>query len=203
MSLFVVPRKLFEDNSHVGRFVNALAADLEAFKPAPATCVPPPPSSIDEPILKTSCHETPGFITQVKQNNGDRPSHEPMPLQSSTVSSITSTVECQGNNVSPSLDKCVAAASRLNTNGEAPDGPVGLGPDKTGRMEVGGAEDTEKERVVTREESGALERLWVYDGDGRRVLFADVSVYTRLVCLFPVVFPYVCSWRKACPCSVI
>lgn len=32
-----------------------------------------------------------------------------------------------------------------------------------------------------REEAGALERLWVCDGDGRRVLFADVSVYTRRV----------------------
>lgn len=29
---------------------------------------------------------------------------------------------------------------------------------------------------------GALARLWVKDADGRSVLFADVSVYTRFVC---------------------
>lgn len=182
-------RKLFEDNSHVGRFVNSLAADLEAFKPPPAACVPPPVSPLDEQILTPSCGETPGFATQVKQNSDDRPSRESAPLQSLAVSSTTPPVECRGDNVSRSSDKCVAAASRLTASGEVPGGPPGLVLGETLRMEVGGADSREEEGVVAREEVGALERLWVRDGDGRRVLFADVSVYTRRVWLFSVVFP--------------
>lgn len=60
-------------------------------------------------------------------------------------------------------------------------GPAGIDP-AVSHAETCSA--GEGEAQVFREASpvgGALDRLWVRDGDGRRILFADVSVYTRYV----------------------
>lgn len=62
----------------------------------------------------------------------------------------------------------------------------GSGPRSVGNNSVGSPTPDDREQRASgevleggMEGSGALEKLWVCDGDGRRVLFADVSVYTR------------------------
>lgn len=53
------------------------------------------------------------------------------------------------------------------------------GPLDGGDAAVAGTPEAGVGETVLHGRGGVLERLWVKDGDGRRVLFADVSVYTR------------------------
>eukprot|EP00752_Nemacystus_decipiens_P006895 g6193.t1 len=118
--------QLFQDNSHVGRFVNSLADDLESWRP------PPPRPSADPPSSYSS------GATAVPTSGASR----------TTAAPGEATVDRPKR---PDESDCASH-----------DGDGSGYGDRCGR--------------------GALESLWVKDPDGRTVLFADVSVYTRNRC---------------------
>eukprot|EP00903_Cladosiphon_okamuranus_P013714 g12770.t1 len=118
--------QLFQDNSHVGRFVNSLAEDLESWRP-------------------------PQPLPQPQADPGSDPS-------SSTVFPTGATSPAETSLKEATVD----GSDRPGRSYTIDDGDGG------GNGNISGG--------------GALERLWVKDGDGRSVLCADVSVYTRNRC---------------------
>lgn len=167
------PSQLFQDNSHIGRFVNSLAQELEAFRRKPG---------IDGPEeLLDSNEENPPSNGPVRAKTGK---HLRSPLAeqaSSPQSELAPTAAHEAHGITPD-------ASILTQQGDS-----GKGSDKDLGMSTA-SHGLEPEDVVPitapgdlkggkdnipREWSRALESLWVYDSDGQAVLFADVSVYTR------------------------
>ena len=124
-TVWTLQTQLFQDNSHVGRFVNGLADDLESWRPPTA-----------QPAAASSSRDSSG--------------------------------------VTAGTSPTAAAPREITIDGSE-------GSEKTGCVDDDGDDDGEGDGDGSG--GGALERLWVKDADGRSVLFADVSVYTRCVWL--------------------
>ncbi|CAM9241375.1 unnamed protein product [Sphacelaria rigidula] len=172
--------QLFADNSHVGRFVNTLAADLEIFKPPPAAAGSCPPlSAMSGPIPTPSPGDIPRLAPQAQQNWTHRSSLEHTSLQAAAAPSTPSPTEGIDSDVSASKDERVEAVSRSSASDATRDAGTKVALGGTHLTAARDEEDRKKDGMVTEHEVGALEKLWVHDSDGRRLLFADVSVYTR------------------------
>lgn len=169
-----VPRKLFEDNSHVGRFVNSLAADLELYRPLPGVqSHGAPHTSVGEVLPRgpVSSESVEGVLPRMAEQT---PSLENT-VPTSPIAREASGFTCSGHDskgswisetapIPPDERRDVGAASEvMNAEG------------------VGDAQSGLAREVAPspRGSNGALQTLWVRGGDGRLVLFADVSVYTR------------------------
>lgn len=176
----IVRCQLFADNSHVGRFVNTLAADLEIFKPPPAAAGSCPPlSAMSGPIPTPSPGDIPRLAPQAQQNWTHRSSLEHTSLQAAAAPSTPSPTEGIDSDVSASKDERVEAVSRSSASDATRDAGTKVVLGGTHLTAARDEEDRKKDGMVTEDEVGALEKLWVHDSDGRRLLFADVSVYTR------------------------
>lgn len=181
ISILTARVQLFEDNSHVGRFVNSLAADLEAWKPSPPPSLPnadqasaaaTTPSSTARPSRESvGCESYTG--TAVPHSNFSRATL----ATAGTPGEFHTGVIADGAST-PSITPVALAKSAFEDESETKkqnNSMNGLPPG--GWDEV--TRSSEGWKVADMAERGALEKLWVCDGEGRRVLFADVSVYTR------------------------
>ncbi|CAM9198216.1 unnamed protein product, partial [Ectocarpus sp. 13 AM-2016] len=169
--------QLFLDNSHVGRFVNSLAAELESWRApqSPSTSATPPGIGRSD-ILPTAeaaaatavpyCgSRSGGGNTGGEDHLGETPVSDDYVPTSAVAIPTVATTRTEGNgDASTALTPTAATAPTTAKADCSNDDRTNGGGDGDG----GGA--------------GALERLWVKAGDGRRVLFADVSVYTRNRC---------------------
>lgn len=171
--------QLFLDNSHVGRFVNSLAAELESWRApqSPSTPATPPDSGYDDIVSTADAAAAAvaaphygsgsgGENTGGGDHLGGTPASDDfVPTAAIPVCTVATAPREGDGDVSASLTSTTTTtpttAKADCSNDDKTNGGGGGG---------GGA--------------GALERLWVKDGDGRRVLFADVSVYTRCVQIF-------------------
>ncbi|CAM9146110.1 unnamed protein product [Ectocarpus fasciculatus] len=168
--------QLFLDNSHVGRFVNSLAAELESWRAPQSPSTPAtPPGSCCDGIVPTAAAAAAaaaaphygsgsgGGNTGGRDHLGGTPASDDFASTAAVPMPTVATVPREGDgDVSTGLTPTTTATAPTTTKAD------GSNDDKTNGGGGGGA--------------GALERLWVKDGDGRRVLFADVSVYTRNRC---------------------
>ncbi|CAN0357860.1 unnamed protein product, partial [Ectocarpus sp. 8 AP-2014] len=171
--------QLFLDNSHVGRFVNSLAAELESWRApqSPSTPATPPGIGRDD-IVPTADAAAAAAAVAVPHRGirsgggntgggdhlgGTPASDDFVPTSAVPIPTVATTPREGDGDASAGLTPTTATAARTAKADCSHD-------DKTngGGGRGGGA--------------GALEKLWVKDGDGRRVLFADVSVYTRNRC---------------------
>ncbi|CBN75167.1 similar to coiled-coil domain containing 111 [Ectocarpus siliculosus] len=167
--------QLFLDNSHVGRFVNSLAAELESWRApqSPSTPATPPGIGRDDIVptaTAAAAVAVPHCVIRSGGGNagggdhlGGTPSSDDFPTSAVPVPTVaTAPRDGDGDSSTGSTPTTATAPTTAKadcSNDDKTNGGGGGG---------GGA--------------GALERLWVKDGDGRRVLFADVSVYTRNRC---------------------
>lgn len=190
--------QLFRDNSHVGRFVNSLAADLESWRPS-SSLLPSSPNTNDgersvdataplHPAIPTPTSTPPKGDSAFRNDDVSWSVTTPMATPDGAGAGVMAT-SCA---VSPCKAPAAALRSSLSSGAgseretakdRAPqccegDAAHSVEALNAGAAAVGAAAGGEGGGA-----GGALESLWVNDGSGRTVLFADVSVYTRCVLL--------------------
>ena len=156
----------------MGRFVNELAADLEPWKPASQPMSSSHSEEHDASAALSGAGDPREWITSQTTCQDGAESND-APPQFGTVS--------PPNVVPRTPDDDTGATSRARSLQQIP----ALTPDPgsassaEGYGRDGGQRTSREVLEAAVEGSGALESLWVRNGDGRSVLFADVSVYTR------------------------
>ena len=188
--------QLFRDNSHVGRFVNSLAADLESWRPSSSLSPSAPNMSDGERSEDATAHPHPAIPTptstpakgdaEFRNDDVSRSVTTPMATPDGTDAGVLA-ASCA---VSPCKAPAAALRSGLSSGAgsereTAEDGAPQCGEGDAAHsakgLDAGGAAVGAAAGGGGGGAGGALESLWVNDGSGRTVLFADVSVYTRCV----------------------
>lgn len=194
--LFIPLWQLFTDNSHIGRFVNTLAAELEACRPLPHVINPTQSSPTTERHASfgvtpsrvhgaqaQKCNDMP--LPQPPQSGApQKPANVAVPLASETAKDTNDVATTGSARAIAGLREASyhQPASVAGASSSVPQRVAGVGSSVEALCQgLGEAEARGEAGGGGRRGSGALERLWVRDGDGRKVLFADVSVYTRRV----------------------
>lgn len=145
----------------MGRFVNNLVADLESWRPADDNNVSP----------ATSAGRQCGGPEN--QNHGQNV----VPSDDTSAMAARMAVSKAASDVSDAGARTGAGVPAATPTAGCGSGLV-LGAKRCAERQNTTSAPSSIMRSVA-EGAGALEKLWVRDGDGRRVLFADVSVYTR------------------------
>lgn len=193
--------QLFRDNSHVGRFVNSLAADLECWRPSSSVLPSAPTTNDGERREDDTAVPHPATPTPTSTpSKGDAAFRDDVSGSVITPMTTPNGVGAGGMAASCAVSPCVAPAAALrsglssgadsereSTGDEAPRCRKSDAAHSAEGLDAGAAVVGAAAAGLGGGAGGALEGLWVNDGSGRTVLFADVSVYTR--CAFALYRP--------------